>query len=594
MLDNFIRGGQIFLHNVAMFKQVVGKTFAIALLASVLITGYMTIPHFQEMDFYAGSTYIKAQAVQWVYDHRVILHKNAYSSLPKIDAYDKKGLYMAKAGTGNVIKSTKFKSAYRQIEDLVYQILMTAALITGGFIVLVFFIWTRFGRAAKESRNISGGKILSAREVKNYLRRHKLASDILLGSMPLVKDSETKHILLTGSTGSGKTNCLHGILPQIRARKQPAIVIDLEGSLVTRYYRPEQDIIINPYDTRSHRWDFWGEVADPSSLEVITNSLFPGMDNGSSEVNGLFEKWAGMFFKTCVLYLQKKSSALTINELYNMLHIQKPEVLMPKLKGTPAAAIMDLNNEKNITAHNIRANAMAHTEWLSLLAVQSKKEVKEICFKKWFEGIEAENKDRWIFLTATPKQASVLLPLISLLMDIAVSSLMEKGEDKNRRIWFIIDELAALNKMPVLEKSLTRLRKYGGCILAATQMFKQLFAKYGRDMGSIMIGQFNTNIIFRNTDIDEATIISKRAGEVEYLMQQKNTSYGAHEHRDGISYSEQEKRKSLLKPSDIVNLKPLEAFVLLPEPQVAVSKITTKLAKETKSLQPFFVPPPTS
>ena len=70
--------------------------------------------------------------------------------------------------------------------------------------------------------------------------------------MPLLKDSETKGILITGANGSGKTNYLHEILPQIRKRKQPAMVIDLEGGMIARYYRPGYDIIINPFDERTH------------------------------------------------------------------------------------------------------------------------------------------------------------------------------------------------------------------------------------------------------------------------------------------------------------------------------------------------------
>ena len=43
--------------------------------------------------------------------------------------------------------------------------------------------------------------------------------------MPLVKDSETKHLLVTGGTGSGKTNLIHNILPQVEQKKQSAIVM---------------------------------------------------------------------------------------------------------------------------------------------------------------------------------------------------------------------------------------------------------------------------------------------------------------------------------------------------------------------------------
>lgn len=64
-----------------------------------------------------------------------------------------------------------------------------------------------------------------------------------------------------------------------------------------------------------------------------------------------------------------------------------------------------------------------------------------------------------------------------------------------------------------------------------------------------------------------------RQNHIEYVSQQKNTSYGAHEHRDGVSYTEQEKRKSLITTNDIASLKDLECFAGLPDPQVRITKL---------------------
>nr|WP_241773625.1 type IV secretion system DNA-binding domain-containing protein [Rickettsia asembonensis] len=54
---------------------------------------------------------------------------------------------------------------------------------------------------------------------------------------------------------------------------------------------------------------------------------------------------------------------------------------------------------------------------------------------------------------------------------------------------------------------------------------------------------------------------------------------GAHEHRDGVSYTEQEKRKSLITTNDIASLKDLECFVGLPDPQVRITKLQLSPAK---------------
>ena len=44
------------------------------------------------------------------------------------------------------------------------------------------------------------------------------------------------------------------------------MVIDLEGGMIARYYRPGYDIIINPFDERTHCWDFQKEVLEKDEL----------------------------------------------------------------------------------------------------------------------------------------------------------------------------------------------------------------------------------------------------------------------------------------------------------------------------------------
>ncbi|XAF71735.1 ATPase, T2SS/T4P/T4SS family [Orientia tsutsugamushi] len=54
--------------------------------------------------------------------------------------------------------------------------------------------------------------------------------------MPLVKNSERLHILITGTTGTGKTNMLNELLPQIRLHKDRAIIVDTTGAFTDRFF----------------------------------------------------------------------------------------------------------------------------------------------------------------------------------------------------------------------------------------------------------------------------------------------------------------------------------------------------------------------
>ena len=78
---------------------------------------------------------------------------------------------------------------------------------------------------------------------------------------------------------------------------------------------------------------------------------------------------------------------------------------------------------------------------------------------------------------------------------------------------------------------------------------------------------------FQNKEPEIAKMVSNMCGTETIYRQQKNTSFGAHEFRDGISYSEQQQQKKLVEYSELASLKPGECFVLLPEPTVRIAKI---------------------
>lgn len=126
-----------------------------------------------------------------------------------------------------------------------------------------------------DKKKEGSAEVLTPLQVKLKLQLMSKDSSLCIGNMPLVKDSETRHFLIMGSTGSGKTNLVHNLLPQVKQKNQPAIIIDQTGEIIARYYNPERgDIIFNPFDGRSKSWDFWQDCYTPEELERFSKILF--------------------------------------------------------------------------------------------------------------------------------------------------------------------------------------------------------------------------------------------------------------------------------------------------------------------------------
>jgi len=76
-------------------------------------------------------------------------------------------------------------------------------------------------------------------------------------------------------------------------------------------------------------------------------------------------------------------------------------------------------------------------------------------------------------------------------------------------------------------------------------------------------------------------------GTETITRQQKNTSFGANEFRDGVSYNEHQQRQSIVELNDLASLGVGECYALLPEPKVRLSKLQTPEDKETDKNEGF-------
>jgi hypothetical protein len=71
-----------------------------------------------------------------------------------------------------------------------------------------------------------------------------------IGGIRLPQNGETLHLLLAGSTGTGKTTAILDLLDQIRSRGDAAVLFDPDGTFISHFYRHQHDVLMNPLDSR--------------------------------------------------------------------------------------------------------------------------------------------------------------------------------------------------------------------------------------------------------------------------------------------------------------------------------------------------------
>jgi type IV secretory pathway TraG/TraD family ATPase VirD4 len=192
-------------------------------------------------------------------------------------------------------------------------------------------------------------------------------------------------------------------------------------------------------------------------------------------------------------------------------------------------------------------------------------------------------RKRWVFLTSSAAYRSKALPLHAAWLDLFILRMMGYCEDQTAKpVWFVIDELASLNRLPQLHTAVTENRKYGNPVVIGIQGRSQMEKRYGQD-AEAMLSQPATKIFLKTSEPRAAKWISEAIGEIEVERLKESRSIGLVGSKK--SFAMEIATKPLIMPSEIAGLPPLTGFIKI-ENYVLPAKF--RLAKK-QSKQPEFV-----
>ncbi len=144
-------------------------------------------------------------------------------------------------------------------------------------------------------------------------------------------------------------------------------------------------------------------------------------------------------------------------------------------------------------------------------------------------------------------------------LDLFILRMMGYCDDPNGKpVWFVLDELASLNKLPQLHSAVTENRKYGNPVVMGFQGRSQLEKRYGQD-AEAMLSQPATKIFFKTSEPRAAKWISEAIGEIEVERLKESRSMGLL--RSKKSFAMEIATKPLVMPSEIAGLEPLHGYI---------------------------------
>jgi len=313
-----------------------------------------------------------------------------------------------------------------------------------------------------------------------------IEGDLILAGARVSRADETKHFKLIGTTGTGKSTAIAQLLDGALARGDRAVIADPDGGYLRRFYDPSRgDIILNPFDQRSLKWDLFGEIRHDYDIDQLARSLIP-------DHNGEDRTWRGYgrTFFSAVTRQARAQGVRDIGELYRLLINAGTDELRTLTEGTSAQPFLEPNNERMF--HSLRSVAGSAVASLEYVANQRS---PGFSIRDWIDKHEP-NKGGVLFIPYRAGQIAALRSTISAWMRIAIFGAMDRPEG-DQRLWFVVDELDALGPIDGLKDALARVRKFGGRCVLGFQSVAQVASTYGAGEAHTLVENCGNSVIFR-------------------------------------------------------------------------------------------------
>lgn len=333
--------------------------------------------------------------------------------------------------------------------------------------------------------------------------------------------------LITGSTGSGKTNLVNQIILDRKRFKMRSIIFDIKGDYLQTFYRPGKDILWDITDARSVLWNFLKEAEDKAQLKQFAYYLFEDIPGDN---NPFFRSAARemLFSKLLDIWMADKTG--------NDDFIQK---------------INDINagdvKKQNPDVINTYKDQIANLQFVNTTGDEFK-------LKEWLRN---PNDRRNIFVGVNLEYIDIQRPFFRIFLSIINAMITGKSWSNTEHIRIYIDEFGNIGEIDNIDSALSLCREQRVGYTLSTQSLINIRALYRNKFNNI-IENCNNIYNFKAKDSASARIISESYGMED--EKQMLLSQGSSSSNQSVSMTENLRKEYIVKVKDLTELNPGQYF----------------------------------
>jgi len=369
---------------------------------------------------------------------------------------------------------------------------------------------------------------------------------------------ETKHFKFIGTTGTGKSTAIRELLATAIRRGDRAVIADPDGGYVARYFeRYRGDVILNPFERESVKWDWFAEIRNSYDVEQLASGLVPSSNDASGQ------EWRGYArtFLSAVARRCHQAGLRDPTEVWRLLTVASYDELRPIVAGTPAQPFLDPDNARMFgSIRSVTGSAVAAFEYIQA------QRAAPFSVREW---VRRSAGPGLLFIPYKAGQIAALRSMIAAWIRLAIIEAMSQPEDRDQRLWFVVDELDALGAIDGLKDALARLRKFGGRCVLGFQSLAQVSSTYGQGDAHTIIENCGNTLILRCSGSENggtSQFASKLIGEREIVRRQiargrdRAGLFTAGGLRRSTNVSEQTVTEVAVLPSELERLPDLRGY----------------------------------
>ena len=433
------------------------------------------------------------------------------------------------------------------------------------FGLLYFLAFSQLNRKTSKTQFVRGADLVSFDQMQQALvaaieqekRKNLAMTPVQLGSVLLPEAVSRRHMLVLGTTGTGKSVCLNNYIRSLNhlrsqsTQVNKAVIYDVKGEFTGKHYQPG-DVVFYPFDQRSAAWSFCNEVFDYPDLDVLCTSLYePPRDSRDA----YWYNAARDVFRTGLFFLlrENQTSNRDIWEFFS----QPLQQIRDALYTLPVG-------EMGALKHIDKADSNQAASVISILQ-------ERLTFFRYLTGCDGpfsfrkfirDDADRRnLFLMNIRQYDPIFRSLMTFVVDIMIRQVLSLPDSQTRRISFVVDEFGSLSKMASIFDFLTMGRSKGGFLALANQDLGSVANVYGSDQKETFFNNFNLHLVFRLNDPTTADFLSKAFGEREVIKKFHSSQFSPNDLGDRFSMSEQEKLEKIILPTEFQSLADFHAYL---------------------------------